>query len=263
MSEGGSALAHGAEVDEEALLGERGVLLTQSVAWAKYGDGDGVTEGRYDNADQRMHMDYGNHTWVMPSDDWDRPEAVAAIVFLSDTSATGGGTAVVKREGPEDEAYAYPYTDMPGIGGLPFANDRETAEALLEAEAPAVAERRRGLYAREERVAARPGDVLLYRLDTIHRGTPVARGRVRYAVNLLWRRRESAHIFNWNPAFTSRNYGGAVERFVATLNTRQLVSIGFPPPGSPFWASERRRAAVQARYGFAGFDVAAFLGREI
>ena len=48
---------------------------------------------KFKNTNQRMHMDYGNNTFLHPPD-WDSPEAVSMIIYFSDVSITGGGTAV-------------------------------------------------------------------------------------------------------------------------------------------------------------------------
>ena len=42
-------------------LGTERIVLTQSVAWAKYGGQDMGS-----NADQRVHMDFGNNYWGFP-----------------------------------------------------------------------------------------------------------------------------------------------------------------------------------------------------
>ena len=62
------------------LLGEEEVLLTQSDAWLKAGSKNNNPQS---NKNQRFHMDYGNHTFLHPPE-WRQPEAVAAIVYLSD-----------------------------------------------------------------------------------------------------------------------------------------------------------------------------------
>jgi len=86
-------------------------------------------------------MDYGNHTWVHPPR-WNKPNVVAAIVYLSDTTETGGATAVVARRGGVDEytdpIYTWPYKHMPGIspGQMKYVNNRELAEEYMKEKAP-------------------------------------------------------------------------------------------------------------------------------
>ena len=53
--------------------------LTQSDLWPKYGQTR--SPGALDNDEQRVHVDYPNHTLAHPSP-WDRPEAVELILYL-------------------------------------------------------------------------------------------------------------------------------------------------------------------------------------
>jgi len=228
--------------------------LTQSDAWPKYGRrrrGGGAT----DNADQRIHMDYGNHTLVHPPA-WEAPEAVEIIVYLSDVAACGGATAVVAREGAKDPAYGWPLVAMPGIAGLAWRNDREAAEAHLREVAPDVARLREGLYAREVRARFRPGSVLFYRHDTWHRGTPVEPGCVRFAQNLTFRRADAEWIQILQPAWSWAMYGAGqpMERLLAGASVEQRCVLGFPAPGSAYWTRDTV-AAVGARYGPFGMDM--------
>jgi hypothetical protein len=61
--------------------------------------------------------DYGNHTLVSPPG-WYSPEAVAMIIYYSDSDEVGGSTALVPREGDTDPAYKWPLIAMPGLGGI-------------------------------------------------------------------------------------------------------------------------------------------------
>ena len=79
-------------------------LLSQSDAWTKTSAGS--------NNDQRMHMDYGNNTFLHTSE-WNNPEAVGMIIYFSDTNITGGQTAIVPKKNNED-LYKPPYIRMPG-----------------------------------------------------------------------------------------------------------------------------------------------------
>ena len=83
-------------------------------------------------------------------------------------------------------------------------------------------------YAREVMPHFRPGDVLLYRMDVWHRGTPVHPGHVRYAHNLAWKRRDARGICHWNAGWTQKMYGGWLETFVCSLNETQRSTLGFP-----------------------------------
>ncbi|MGQ0593812.1 MAG: phytanoyl-CoA dioxygenase family protein [Gammaproteobacteria bacterium] len=176
--------------------------LTQSDLWPKYGR-TWKSGGESDNTDQRMHVDYPNHTLVHPPP-WDRPEAVELLVYLSDRAASGGATALVARAGAADPGYCWPVVHTPGVGALEWRNDRAAAEAYLERQAPEVAKwRAEHLYPREVMADYRMGTVLFYRHDTWHRGTPLApslwRGYCRHAIHQRRRPESMVHgSFLWN-----------------------------------------------------------------
>ena len=220
--------------------------LLQSVAWAKFGDAPNARESN-SNHEQRIHMDYGNNTWLHPPP-WDSPTAVAAIVYYSDVTVTGGGTAVTPRNGPKDPIYEYPYRHMPGQGNIPFVNDRDKAEAMVKSVSEESFKIRQEAYAREIHTCPKPGDVLLYRLDVWHRGTPVKAGTVRYVHNLLWTLPDAAGMCTWNAGYTIPMYYGWLEKFIATLEPIQLLSLGFPPRKHPYW-NKHTIEGVKMRYG--------------
>ena len=83
------------------------------------------------------------------------------------------------------------------------------------------------------------GDVLMYRLNTWHRGTPVHPGHVRYTHNLLFKRADNKDIQIWNRGFTQKMYSDHLERFIGTLEPDQLETMGFPTRDSPKWLSTK------------------------
>ena len=229
--------------------------LTQSLVWPKYGHRE-RHGGEFDNDDQRIHVDYPNHTLTHPPP-WEKPEAVELILYFGDVAQCGGATALVPRKGPDDPAYAWPITRTPGVAGLPWINDRATAEASLAQDAPAVAKwRGEHLYPHELRAQYRPGTVLLYRHDTWHRGTPLEPGALRVVHNMTFRRAESEWISvlqaGWSWAMYRRP--AVMERLIATSSVEQRCVLGFPKPGHPYWTPETI-AAVAARYGAYGMDM--------
>ncbi|MEZ5559720.1 MAG: phytanoyl-CoA dioxygenase family protein [Pseudomonadales bacterium] len=238
------------------LLGcpETEIRLTQSDLWPKYGRA-GVPSAALDNDDQRIHVDYPNHTLAHPTP-WDRPEAVELILYLDDVTECGGATAVVPRSGPDDPAYRWPIVDTPGIAELDYVNDRESAEAYFAVQRPQLAEWRQSLYQRERRTWYRPGDVLLYRHDTWHRGTPLMAGRRRLVQNVTFRRAASEWIsvlhVGW--AWSAYARDKFLERLIAGASLTQRAVLGFPQPGSAYWCPETL-AAVEARYGVFGMDM--------
>jgi ectoine hydroxylase-related dioxygenase (phytanoyl-CoA dioxygenase family) len=229
--------------------------LTQSDLWAKYGR-DERAGAAYDNADQRMHVDYPNHTLTHPPR-WDRPEAVEIILYLSDVASCGGATALVPRSGPDDAAYPWPIVRTPGVGALDWINDREAAESYLQREAPEVAQwRAEQLYPREVRARFGVGSVLFYRHDTWHRGTPLDPGTLRLAHNLTFRKAASEWISTLHPGWAWGMYSRpkTLERLIAGASVDQRCVLGFPAPGHAYWTRDTLDA-VAARFGPLDMDM--------
>ncbi len=234
-----------------------GLRLTQSDLWPKYGRAE-KTAGPLDNTDQRIHIDYPNHTLAHPQV-WDRPEAVELIVYLSDVEECGGATAVVPRQGPDDPAYRWPIVDSPGIADLDYINDKELAEAYFAEQRPELSDWRNTLYQRERYARYRPGDVLFYRHDTWHRGTPMTPGTLRLVQNITYRRAEAEWISTLHVGWAWLAYrkDKFLERLIARCSLDQRAVLGFPQPGSDYWCDETV-AAVGARYGVFGMDMAPY-----
>lgn len=227
--------------------------LTQSDLWPKYGRTDRAA-GAYDNQDQRIHIDYPNHTIAHPSP-WARPEAVEMIVYLSDIGDSAGSTAIVPRSGPEDPAYRWPIVDSPGIADLNYLNDKASAETYFAERRPELASWRDSLYERERYTHYSPGTVLFYRHDTWHRGTPLRPGARRLAHNITFRRADCEWISTLHIGWAWAMYRDDkhLERLIATASLDQRAVLGFPQPGNEYWCPETV-AAVEARYGVFGFD---------
>lgn len=229
-----------------------GVRLSQSDLWPKYGRTS--ADGHYDNQDQRIHVDYPNHTLAHPSP-WDRPEAVEMIVYLSDVQECGGSTALVPRSGRDDPAYRWPIVDTPGVGDLRYINDRSAAEEYFAGERPQLAEWRQSLYERERWTHYSPGTVVFYRHDVWHRGTPLVPGARRLAHNITFRRAECEWISTLHTGWSWAMYRDDkfMERLIASASLDQRAVLGFPQPGSRYWCDETIDA-VHARYAAYGFD---------
>jgi len=209
----------------------------------------------FSNQDQRIHMDYGNHTFLHPGD-WHKPDTVAAIVYFHDTEHSAGGTAVVPRQGDDDVLYKQPFTNMPGYGNFKFINNKAAAEDYFRKNHPEVADFRERLYEREIIPRYKPGDILFYRLDTWHRGTPLQTGAIRTVMSLAWRRASCYWYNTWNPGYTKKNYYGVLEKLFSEMSPSQRSSLGVPPPGHPYW-TQHTIAMVKCRYP--GMDVQPYL----
>ena len=226
--------------------------LTQADLWAKYGHE--TRHDKQDNDDQRIHVDYPNHTLVHPTP-WHRPEAVELIVYFDEHSTCGGATAVVPRESDDDPLYPWPIVDTPGVGELDYVNDRGSAERYMREQRPQAAAWRQALYERERYMAYAPGDVLLYRHDAWHRGTPLTRGQRRLALNITYRhaRAEWINTLHVGWAWAAYQPGKQFMRLLAEASLAQRAVLGFPQPGDAYWCPQTI-AAVSARYGVFGFD---------
>lgn len=236
--------------------------LTQSDLWPKYGPNADASDGgkykardAYDNQDQRIHVDYPNHMLAHPTP-WQRPEAVEAILYLSDFEDCGGPTAIVPRMGEDDPCYPWPIVDTPGVGDLHYVNDRQSAEKYMAVERPETAEFRAALYARERYVCYQPGTLLLYRHDAWHRGTPLRPGTCRLAQNLSFRKAECEWISTLHVGWAWQLYrrDQAFAKLLASASLDQRAVLGFPQPGASYWC-EQTVEAVKARYGVFGMDM--------
>ncbi|MEM7099172.1 MAG: hypothetical protein AAF541_13000 [Pseudomonadota bacterium] len=232
----------------------REIRLTQSDLWPKYGRPPGAHD--QDNADQRMHCDYPNHTLTHPPE-WDDPDAVEIIIYLSEFEECLGSTAVVPRMGKDDPAYPWPIMQTPGVAGLNYVNDKAHAEAYLHEQAPDVARfREQNLYAREVLARYQFGSVLFYRHDTWHRGTPVKEGALRLVHNMTFKkaRAEWVNVLHPGWAWSMYRQDQFMEKLIAAASVDQRCVLGFPAPGSPYW-NEATLEAVQSRYGAHGIDM--------
>ena len=224
------------------LLRTDNVLLTQSDAWSKTGK-DNI--GKYNNNNQRMHMDYGNHTFLHINE-WNEPETVAMIIYLSDIKQTEGGTGFVPYLGNE-HLYKVPYINMPGQNNYKFINNKELAEEYFNKKNINIYEFRQELYEKEQIVKCGIGDILFYRLDLWHRGTPVKKGEIRNVINLCWKKGECTWINIWNKGWTRRMYYEWLEKYFIELTPEQRSVLGVPEIGNKYW-NERRLLLLKSRY---------------
>jgi len=242
------------------LLGESvwDLRLTQSEPWAKYGRANRAGGGA-DNQDQRMHVDYPNHTLAHPPD-WDRPEAVSILVYYDAVEACGGATEFVPRASPEEPAYQGPLVRTPGMAGLEFVNDRTQAEAYLREAAPETARwRAEHLYPKARSVQYQPGTVLFYRQDLWHRGTPLRPGVMRLIHNITFRRKECEWISTVHQGWAWAMYRSSkvMVKILAQGSVEQRCVLGFPKPGHSYW-TRGTLDAVRARLEPWGMDMAPY-----
>ena len=242
------------------LLGLRvlDLRLTQSEPWVKYGR-ESRSGGSLDNQDQRMHVDYPNHTLTHPAD-WDRPEAVSILLYYDRVEECGGATEFVPRSGPDDSAYQGPLVRTPGLAGLNFVNDKTKAEAYLREASPETAKwREENLYPKARSVQYQPGTVLFYRQDVWHRGTPINPGAMRLMHNMTFRRADCEWISTVHKGWAWAMYrpSKVMVKLLAESSVEQRGVLGFPEPGHAYW-TRGSLDAVQARLGPFGMDLAPY-----
>ena len=238
------------------LLNTDEIRLIQADVWAKYGSKSSFSDE--DNRDQRMHMDFGNNTLLHPPS-WNKPEAVACIISFDHTQSCGGGTALVPREGDDDEAYQLPYMKMPGMSDYPWFNDRSKELSYFKEHHPHIYEFRTRLYGREFVANYKPGTILFYRHDLWHRGTPLVPGKIRRVQNLGFKRADCDWVTTWNPGWVRSMYdkGRYVEKLLPKLTIEQRSCLGFPKPGSSYWTPENFES-VRARWEPWGMDLSPY-----
>jgi hypothetical protein len=193
------------------LLGTDRVRMYQGLASIK------VFEGHADY-EQLLHVDYGNHTLVVPRDDAGY-QHLELFVYLSDVTSERAATRFVSRR---------------LTGDIPI----ERTYLSLSEYAP--------LYAAEEPATGPAGAVLAYRPDVYHRGTALTEeGAVRYLLHVAFKPvgTDWLGFQAWPQAAEDL----AWHRFVDRATPRQLTVLGFPEPGHPYWNAETLRG-VAARY---------------
>ena len=188
------------------LLGPGDVRLLRAGYQAKYA-------GTVD-FDQVHHVDYPNHSLVVPAPD----DIVGFFLFLSDVTVDLGPTMLVS------DAFCPPVD--PGRTHVDRASGPE-------------------LYAVEEAALGTAGSVLAYRATTYHRGSAIAAAQgVRLTLGFAFGRPNP-----WT-GFQSIPRMGEDDALVAALSAAepaQRAVLGFPPPGDRYWTPETI-ALVARRY---------------
>lgn len=195
----------------DTLLGTDQVRLYQGTLSAKY-------TGSHDDYEQLLHADYGNHTLVVPRDDVGY-QHLLLFVYLSDVTPDLAATRIVSRT---------------LTGDIPVERTYLAIDRYAD------------LYAAEVPACGPAGTVLAYRPDVYHRGTALrAAASSRFLLHVAYK---PAHT-DWAGfhAFPVHGESRAWHRFMRRATPRQLVALGFPEPGHPYWTEVTLRG-VGARY---------------
>jgi Phytanoyl-CoA dioxygenase (PhyH) len=203
---------HDAIIDlAEELLGTEQIRLYQGIASAKYSDGSPDYE-------QLLHVDYANHTLVVPRAEVGYQQ-MEAFIYLSDVSPETAATRMVSRRLTAD---------------IPV----ERTYLHLEEYAP--------LYAAEQPASGPAGSVLVYRPDVYHRGTALTAERsARFMLHVAYK--PVATDWLGSQAWPSSGEDAAWHRFMKRASLRQLTVLGFPEPGNAYWTAQTLDG-VAARY---------------
>lgn len=174
-------------------------------------------KGSRGDQDQAMHLDYTNHTLAYPPN-------------LPTYWQT---------------AYLYYFTDVEhGLGPTAVCSRQHYPERILW---PSVYTRdeRPALYDHEVTVTAPAGSLLIYSMRTFHRGTALNRegGRLGMFVSYAPAGCPWMGIVGWSQEAPRREFGRWMERASVAART----TLGFPPPGDPYWTAETLDG-VSARY---------------
>ena len=243
------------------------IRLTQSQLWCKYRpiNEKDETDNEDCNSDQRIHMDFGNHTFAMPSK-WEDPDILSCILYYDDSEICGGGTKVVPRiPNTDDPAYKYPesYLNQIGYGKhAKFINNKTLCEKYFQENDQKIYNFRKNiLYPREVQATFKPGTILLYRHDIWHRGAPIKIGQSRRVHNLVYKRADRDHVLQWNKGLGQMNYYGQMEELMVGLTPLQRTLLYFPAVGDEFWKDEGNLWAIEQRYP--GIDLSPYRVKRV
>jgi Phytanoyl-CoA dioxygenase (PhyH) len=192
-------------------LGLTDIRLYQGMLSAKYSHGA-------EDDEQLLHVDYGNHTLVVPRTDVGY-QHLELFIYLSDVTAEKAATRIVSRRLTTDIPVERTY--------LSTADYADLYGAEVPASAPA-------------------GSILAYRPDVYHRGVRMtAPGAARFMLHVSFK--PVATDWLGSQAWPGAAEGLAWHRFMQTPTEAQLTVLGFPEPGHPYWTTETLRG-VAARY---------------
>jgi ectoine hydroxylase-related dioxygenase (phytanoyl-CoA dioxygenase family) len=203
---------HDAIIDlAEQFLALDDIRLYQAAVTAKYSNAAPDHE-------QLLHVDYANHTLVVPRTDVGY-QHVTMFVYLSDVTPDTGATRVVSREHTADIPIERTYLHLGEYAHL---------------------------YELEEPASGPAGSVFVYRPDVFHRGVALRAPRTaRFLLPVAFKPAGTEWI--GYHAFPIRAEDMAWHRFMRNATVRQLTLLGFPKPGADYWTAETL-AGVAARY---------------
>ena len=158
---------------------------------------------------------YSNNTLCVPPRPPQLPETLNCILYYSRVEESGGATTVASFS---DTGQALIPRTYSVVEDWPIRRSRQHA-----------------LYSKEKAVQYRPGTVLLYRMDTFHRGTPIKPGAERLTHHFGFKR-ASAEWMSSNHVVPEVVRAGP--EFVVGLSPKQRSVLGIPAVGDRYWNAE-------------------------
>jgi hypothetical protein len=195
----------------EEFLEQTDIRLYQGMMSAKYSEGALSDE-------QLLHVDYGNHTLVVPRAEVGFQQ-LELFIYLSDVTPETAATRMVSRR---------------LTGAVPTERTYLSVTDYAE------------LYAAEVPASGPAGSILAYRPDAYHRGVRMTGpGAARFMLHVSYKPVDT----DWlgSQAWPGAGEDMAWHRFMAEATVRQLTVLGFPAPGHPYWNDATLRG-VAARY---------------
>ena len=186
----------------QELLGTDDVRLYLAIATAKYG-------GQPSEYNQLLHTDFPNHTLTVP-----RPESgyhqMESFIYLSDVNPRNGATRFVSRARTSHipvEQHTLNYEDFGDLYDDPG-----------DASAPA-------------------GSIVVYRPDVYHRSVDFTdTTQARFMLHVSYK--PAAMEWGGYQAWPFKGFSVEWHNFVQQSTPRQLIALGFPAPGHPFWTHD-------------------------
>ena len=195
----------------EWLLETRDIRVYQAAVTAKYSDAAPDYE-------QLLHVDYANHTLVVPRTDVGY-QHLTTFIYLTDVTPSTGATRIVSRE---------------HTTGIPIERTYLHLEEYAD------------LYALEEPASGPAGSVLVYRPDVFHRGVPLSTPR-RGAVLASGRLQTGRYRMDRLPRLPGSRRGHGVAPFHASRRLASTHRTRLPRTRRPLLDrrnTRRRRRAL-------------------
>lgn len=194
----------------EACLGTDDIRVYASELWAKY-----TGAATYE---QEHHRDFLNHTPLVPSSDI-RWRGVEMFIWLVDVPQALGPTRIV------------PLSVSGEMPPIPHTYSRSERPHFYESEVSS---------------AGVVGTVLAYSTETFHRGTELTQpNSARFSAHVSYRRADAPWLDRH--AWGDRSFMPEWAPFVEQASPRQLLLLGFPAPGHPYWTQETVKG-MKVRY---------------